>query len=220
MRNRTALALLFSLLVIASAAAQSPGILYDNGTYCQGGCTDAWQINQGIVTSDTFFLTSTSKVTGFDFIAWEFPNDRILRIQWSITSSEFGGTTYGSGNAIVAHDQFLGLNEYGFDLDKVTVTGLDVDVPAGTYWINLQNAVTEMHEQAYWDENSGTDCHSRGCPSSASENEVGTIPSETFDIRGIPSAGGDQQSEAPKPGTLVLLTSGMLVLGVLGRRLL
>ncbi len=204
--------------VVAIASAQNGDIVYSDGMLpCQGGCTDAWTISGGIVTSDTIFLTANAKVTGFDIWTWEFPMDRVLRIQWSITSSENGGTVYGSGTTLV-DDHGGQLNEYGFDVDKVTLTGLDVNLPGGTYWLNLTNAVTAMHDPVYWDENSGYDCHSRGCPSLASNTEVGTIPSETFDVRGVYQHGGDEESKAPKPGTLVLVTSGLLGLGVLFRR--
>jgi hypothetical protein len=212
------LAALSLVLLVAPASAQSGDILYNNGMLpCEGGCTDAWTINQGIVTSDTIFLTANARVTGFDFWAWEYPRDRVLRIGWSITSSENGGAVYGSGTALV-DDHGGYMNEYGFDVDKVTLTGLDVNLAAGTYWLNLSNAVAAMHDPVYWDENSGYACSSRGCPSLASESQVGTIPSETFDLRGVYQHGGDEQSKAPKPGTLIVLTSGLLGLAVTIRR--
>ncbi len=212
------LAALSLVLLVAPASAQNGDILYNNGMLpCEGGCTDAWEINQGIVTSDTIFLTANARVTGFDFWAWEYPMDRVLRIGWSITSSENGGTVYGSGTALV-DDHGGQLNEYGFDVDKVTLTGLDVNLAGGTYWLNLSNAVTAMHDPVYWDENSGYACHSPGCPSLASNSQVGTIPSETFDLRGVYQQGGDEQSKAPKPGTLVVLTAGLLGLAVTIRR--
>jgi hypothetical protein len=212
------LAALSLVLLVAHASAQSGDILYNNGMLpCEGGCTDAWTINQGIVTSDTIFLTANARVTGFDFWAWEFPMDRVLRIGWSITSSENGGTVYGSGTALV-DDHGGYMNEYGFDVDKVTLTGLNVNLAGGTYWLNLSNAITAMHDPVYWDENSGYACHSPGCPSLASNSQVGTIPSETFDLRGVYQQGGDEQSKAPKPGILVVLTSGLLGLAVTIRR--
>lgn len=212
------LAALSLVLLAAPASAQSGDILYNNGVLpCHLGCTDAWDINQGIVTSDTIFLTANARVTGFDFWAWEYPMDRVLRIGWSITSSENDGTVYGSGTALV-DDHGGQLNEYGFDVDQVTLTGLDVNLAGGTYWLNLSNAVTAMHDPVYWDENSGYACHSPGCPSLASESQVGTIPSETFDLRGVYRQGSDEQSKAPKPGTLIVVTSGLLGLAVTIRR--
>ena len=215
---RISLPLLFLALLVTPASAQSGNILYNNGMFpCNGGCTDAWTISNGFVTSDTISLTANGTVTGFDIWAWEFPMDRVLRIQWSITSSENGGTVYGSGATLVL-DHGGQLNEYGYDVDKVTLTGIHVNLARGTYWLNLTNAVTTMHDPVYWDENSGYACTSPGCPSLASETQVGTIPSETFDVHGVYQHDGDQQSKAPKPGTLVVLTSGLIGLVVTVRR--
>jgi hypothetical protein len=209
-----------SILAVLPAAAQGAGILYDNGPVCPGYCHDAWQINGGYAVSDTFLAVTGSTVTGFDFWLWEFPGDRVFRVEWSITSSEFGGTTYGSGTSLVASDKFQGVNEYGYDIDKVTVTGLHVSLPPGTYWINLQNAVDEQHYPVYWDENSGEYCHSPGCPSMASESQLGTIPSETFDIRGTHVQDEDQQGQSPTPTSHLMLGPGILALGATLRRLL
>ena len=207
----------FFLLLAAfwsnSANAQSPGILYDNGLACPGYCHDAWQINDGYVVTDSFFVNTSVRVTGFDFWSWEFPNDRVLRVQWSISSDPFGGTIFGSGSALV-HDQFLAVNEYGFDIDQVTVTGLDVSLPRGRYWITLQNVVDEQHSPVYWDENSGQGCHSLGCPSTAFENQLGTIPSETFDVRGVHLPGASGQTKAPASPSSVLWVPLLIGLAV------
>jgi len=64
----------------------------------------------------------------------------------------------------------------------------------------------------YWDENSGKGCGGSGCPSSASESMVGTIPGEAFTIGG----GGT----VPEPSDFVLFGSGIVALaGVLRRKL-
>ena len=85
----------------------------------------------------------------------------------------------------------------------MTVSGLNVDVPSGTSWITLQNVFDEQHFPVYWDENSGSDCHWQGCPSMASDSQVGTIPSESFDIHGVHLGGGDNPSSGPEPTSAV-----------------
>jgi hypothetical protein len=66
----------------------------------------------------------------------------------------------------------------------------------------------------YWDENSG--------PSSASENEVGTIPSESFTLLGSSSTGTTTTTgtdSVPELGSIVLFASGVLsVAGALRRK--
>ncbi len=78
-------------------ASPLDGVLYDNGPV--NGTVDAWAINFGYVVSDTFTLASEDTVSGFDFYVWAYPGDTALSVDWSITSDEFGGTTYGSGTA-------------------------------------------------------------------------------------------------------------------------
>jgi hypothetical protein len=182
---------------------------YDNGPI--NGTTDAWTINFGYVVSDTF-NTSYGPVTGFSFGVWEFPGDVMSSVDWSVTSGENGGTVYGSGTAggRSLTDRFLSTNQYGYNIDLITVQNLNLYVSSGTYWLNLYNAVVPSGDPVYWDENSGAGCRSNGCPSSASESAVGTVPSEAFTIS------GSNQSGFPEPNIVLLLGSGALGLaGVL-----
>ena len=98
------------------------------------------------------------------------------------------------------------------DIDEVTASGLNVGLNAGTYWLNIQNAVVPSGDPVYWDENSGQGCHSLGCPSQASDSAVGTIPSETFDITG--TNGGT----TPEPSSILLFGPGIVGLGGLAVR--
>ncbi len=149
--------------------------LYENGPI--NGTTDAWVINSGFVVSDTFTVPSGGgTVNAMTFGAWVFPGDVLETVEMSITSAEFGGTTY-SDQVVSFTQSGCSGNQYGFNV--CTATSANFSSPtlaAGTYWVNLQNAVVNDGDPIYWDENSG--------PSSASENSVGTIPSEAFTILG------------------------------------
>jgi hypothetical protein len=206
MRSRTLLLAVLCLLAVAPASAQ---ILYNNGPAGPG--TDAWIINSGYTVSDTLTLTRNSTVGGFDFAAWEIPEDTVLSVDWSITLQEDGGTVYGSGTANVTQ-AFVSVNAFGFWEYEVTAAGLNVGLNPGTYWLNLQNAVTQQGNPVFWDENSGDGCESQGCPSQASTTVYGTIPSESFDITG--TSGGT----SPEPRSILLFGSGLLGLVGLLRR--
>jgi len=207
MKTRVASFTLLSLVLAVIPAAGT--ILYDNGP--AGGDIDAWTINNGYIVSDTFTLISKSMVRGFDFVAWEFPGDTVLTVDWSITSQENSETVYGSGTPSVTQ-QFLYVNAFGYWEYEVSATGLNVGLNAGTYWLNLQNAVVSNGDPVYWDENSGMGCDSHGCPSFASDSAVGTIPSESFDITG-------SSATTPEPGSMTLLASGIASMaGVLRRK--
>jgi uncharacterized repeat protein (TIGR03803 family) len=163
------------------------GWTYENGPV--NGTTDAWTINFGYIVSDTFLPGSL--VQGFDFYVWEFPGDRMSSVDWSITSSPNGGTVYGSGTVSGGSltDKFISTNQYGYDIDKVSASGLNVNVTVGsTYWFNVFNATVPSGDPVYWDENNGNGCHSTGCPSQAYASAFGTISSEPFDIVGNGSA--------------------------------
>ena len=87
------LSLLALCLAVVPAVAQTD--LYDNGA--PNGTVDAWTINFGFIVSDTFTLGSASSVSGLDFAAWLFPGGILESAEVSITSAEFGGTTFFDG---------------------------------------------------------------------------------------------------------------------------
>src|SRR5271165_2022890 len=160
----------------------NPGnVLYSNGP--ANGQTDAWVINYGYTVSNSFRLSSGSTAGGFDFYVWMAPGDTLQSVGWSITSNPTGGTTYGSGTAGVVN-KFLYTNVYGYNIYEESVSGLNLALGGGTFWLNLQNGVISDGDPVFWDENSGIGCSSPGCPSQAYETYVGTIPSEAFDITG------------------------------------
>jgi hypothetical protein len=189
-------------LAAVPAIAQT---LYSNGAI--NGSTDAWTINFGFVVSDTFAVPSgAGPVNGLAFGAWLFPGDVLQLSEVQITSAEFGGTVYS--------DQFVSFtqsgcsgNQYGFNVCTETGILSNVNLAVGTYWLNLDNAVVNDGDPVYWDENSG--------PSSASENSVGTIPSEAFTVSGECFECGPPPPTVPEPGSVMLFGSG-IILGATG----
>jgi len=186
---------------------------YENGPI--NGNIDAWTINFGFTVSDSYVAGGTG-VNGFAFGAREFPGDRMTSVDWILSTGPCSdptggcGTILGSGTASGGNltDKFVSINQFGYDIDLITVSNLNVPENSGTeYWLNLGNATTQDGEPVYWDENSGIGCHSPGCPSTAYENTLGTIPSESFTITG----GGS----TPEPSSVVLFGSG--ILGLVGK---
>ena len=209
------LAILWLALLPLAAFAE-----YENGPI--NGTTDAWTINFGYVVSDTF-LGDGNAFGAFLIGVWEFPGDTMTSVQWSVTSGENSGTVYGSGVASGNQltDKFISTNQYGYDIDIITVTGLNVPTTSGTtYWLNLQNASVPSGDPVYWDENSGAGCNSYGCPSKASESAVGTIASEAFTIASCGAGNGSPSGcgpPTPEPGSIFLFGSGVLVLAAILR---
>ena len=160
------LSLLAVLCMTLAALPASAGPLYENGPI--NGNDNGWGISGGEITSDSINLnTSRSNVYSIPLGVWEFPGDTLTSLDWSFTAQENGGTVYGSGTASGASltDTFISTNTFGYNIDLVTISGLNVNLSAGTYWLNLQNAQTPSGSPVYWDENSGVGCSSPGCPS-------------------------------------------------------
>jgi hypothetical protein len=206
------LTLLALCLAVVPAFAQSD--IYDNGP--TNGTTDAWTINFGFVVSDSFTLSSASTISGLNFATWMAPGDTLTSAEVSITSSEFGGTSYFDQTVSFTQSGCVG-NQYGYNVCTESSTFSGPSLNAGTYWLNLSNASVPSGDAVYWDENSG--------PSSASENSLGTVPSESFTLLGGTGPGpgtgpGTGPGSTPEPSSIMLFGSGVLGLaGVLRRKL-
>jgi PEP-CTERM motif len=203
---RICFVLLTLMFVVALAAipALAQNDLYDNGPI--NGDYDAWTINEGFVVSDSFTLTAgTNQVNGLSFGAWlAQPGDVLESAEVSITSSEFGGTTYFAQTVSFIQSNCM-TGSFGLPVCTETGSFSALQLGAGTYWLNLQNAVVNTGDPVYWDENSGQGCTSPGCPSQASESSVGSIPSESFTMLGSSGSSGS----TPEPGSLLLFASGV-----------
>src|SRR5271166_1637067 len=219
MRTRTAL-LTILCLALAAVPTWAQNWTYDNGPI--NGGEAAWTINFGYTVSDSYVAGGTL-VTGFAFGAHEFPGDTVTSVEWILSTGPCSnpqggcGTVLGSGTASGNNltDKFLSYNQFGYQIDLITVSNLNVLENSGTeYWLTLANAVLPSGDPVFWDENSGKGCHSNGCPSTAYENTIGTIPSESFTING--TGGGT----TPEPSSIMLFGSGVVgLLAVLRRKL-
>jgi hypothetical protein len=202
------LAIIVLLLCISSVPAVGQ-VLWDNGPI--NGTTDGWTINFGFAVSNSFTSPGDSPVTGLNFGAWLFPGDVLQSAEVLIGTSEFDGSLF-DGVVLFTQSNCSG-NQYGFNVCSESSAFLGPDLAPGTYWLTLENATVNTGDPVYWDENSG--------PSSASENSVGTIPSEAFTLSSADVTTTTTSSgTVPEPDSLLLLGSGILgVLAFCGRRL-
>ncbi len=209
MRRRFVFQMVIALcLSVLPAIAQSD--LYDNGP--TNGNVDAWTINDGFFVSDTFRLNHASQIGGFEFAAWLSPGDVLQSAEVSITSDVLGGTTYFDGTINFAQSGCVG-NQYGYNVCLEQSTSFNGPIlNAGTYWLNMQNAVVSSGDPVYWDENDG--------PSSATDSYLGSIPSESFTVLGMQQETGTTSSTGttPEPTSLILFGSGVLGLAAVLRR--
>ena len=206
---KTRLALPLPFLLALAAVTSSAQVLYDDGPI--NGTVDAWTFNFGFTPSDSFVVAPNSTVTGIVFGVWEYAGDTLTSVDWEVTQYELSGQVFGSGTASGKNltGQFISVNQYGHDIDQITVTALNVNLfKGGEYWLTLQNGVVPSGNPVYWDENDG--------PSDASETALGSIPAESFQIIGTSGGSGS----TPEPSSFLLLASGVVgVAGVLRRKL-
>ncbi|MFZ0312806.1 MAG: PEP-CTERM sorting domain-containing protein [Candidatus Korobacteraceae bacterium] len=207
------LSLLASCLMLSAVPAASQ-VIYSNGP--TNGNTDAWTINFGYIVSDTFNVSSNgTTITGATFAMWLYPDTTTPWVEISITSGENGGTSYFDQTVNVTQSGCV-MNQYGYNVCNETGAFNGPTLNSGAYWINLQGCDLPNCEPVYWDENSG--------PSSASENSVGTIPSESFTLLGTGSSTTSTSTTTtgtvPEPTSIMLFGSGILsLIGAVRRRL-
>lgn len=216
MKFKTGLIAGFSIFLLAGTV--SADTLYSNGGINGGngpGPGDAFTINVGFIVSDSFTVGAAGTVTGFDFGSWNFSGDVLTQVDWAIGSATYGNDLgFGTASGLSVSTAFQYTNQYGYDIYLNTISGLDVALTAGTYWLTLQNAVVPNGDPLYWDENDG--------PSAAFGSAFGNLAngaggqltcangaetctgSESFDIFGTASA-------TPEPSTELFVGAGLLL---------
>jgi hypothetical protein len=165
-------------LMLAVAPAMADSTLYENGPL--NGTTDAWTINFGFAVSNSFQLSNASgvQINSLDIWVWNANSDDLL----STVDAQFGSVSFGGTVHTFQQDgiHFGGTNQYGYDLEEYhfDFAGIPWNGPG---FITLSNACTNsgcsVSNPIYWDENSGVGCTSPGCPSTAYEKTIGSIPS-------------------------------------------
>ena len=195
--GRVALGIAVAAGVAGGASLASATVLYTNGPI--HGTIDAWTINFGFAVEDSFTLPTTATVTGVTFGGWTDPDDVITSVDWGIAATP--DSFADDGTAAVTAGPYLGQNIYGYDIYTYSFSISPTSLAAGTYYLTLQNAVATNGDPAYWDENDG--------PSTALENPVGSIGSESF---------SETSAAVPEPSTWAMMLLGFAGLGYAGFR--
>ena len=172
---------LFVLTLLSLTMAVMPAnaqVLYTNGTLGPGD-GNGWTINFGFWVENSFMISSPATVNHVDFVALMSNGDQLRCVDWAIFAAggKVGHPLAQGTTCNLAIEYVFLCNAWCPDLEQEL--GFDIPalpLPAGKYYLRLQNAKSALGNPVYWSENNG--------PSTAYDSEiVGTIPSEWFDIR-------------------------------------
>ena len=208
-RSAVSISALIIVLMLAVTPSFADTVLYDNGPI--KGTENPHSITGVDAVSDSFTLSNPSTISSFSAGLWVLPGDSPAGLSWAILSSSgdpFSGTPLASGSASLTTGNFsISPSGFGFGRYPIftsTVSGLSVNLPASTYYLELYNGTAASLPNIYWDENDGH--------STAFSKGTGAIGSEAFTIYGPTSV-------TPEPGTILMFGTGVLgQMGAVRRR--
>jgi hypothetical protein len=182
--NRILITISAVLALGLASGARADTVLYNDGAI--NGNLGSTFITFGDKAADSFVLSSATTLSGVTVGLWSPPPDNPpgtpnppvtdnppLILDWSIWDASgpggIGGVVLDSGTGATLSDTFLfqqggqggyGIYQSSFALPSITLS-------AGTYWLELQNAVNPDEDAVLWDVNNG--------PSEAWDDQHGII---------------------------------------------
>ncbi len=186
MFNRRQLLTVFTAGLLAMSVALpalSQTVLYNNGP---DGNLGYYHVNFGAVVTNSFTLQTGATVTAVELTIYDVDDRNTPRlVKWSITSQPFGGIVKGEGfvNLTLLDDPYPTKFEFfawpmGFAIPNLAL-------PAGTYYLQVQDVITQWDTFAFWAQSSGGNSQAYYQPIAGNgAGGVSLVPSETFSILG------------------------------------
>jgi len=184
-KRRLFLAVSAAVFIATALAVPAAGqqVLYNNGP---DGNVGYYHVNFGAAVSNSFTLSRGASLSGVTLTIYCVNDEnQPMRVKWSITSEPFGGTVKAEGlvNLTELGDFYPTRFRFyawpmGFALPNITL-------PAGTYYLQIQDVITHWYTFAFWAQSSEGDSAAYYEP--IGQNGAGgisSVPSETFAILG------------------------------------
>ncbi len=169
--------------VILAIPAHGQTALYDNGP---DGDAGFYHVNFGAAAANSFVLSQPARVTGASLTLYDVDDrNQPEHLKWQITTQPLGGTVLASGFAPLISLQPPYLTKFLYFAWQVGFDIPAVNLPAGTYYLQIQDVVTHWDSWAFWAQSS--DGSSQGYYEAVSpigDSIVTVVPSETFSVLG------------------------------------
>ena len=195
--NTAQVVLLMGILALA-APLHGQTVLYNNGPDADTGY---YPVNFGASTSDSFVLARDAVVTSFNLTLYDV-DDRNTpqQLRWTITTAPYGGSVLATGITPLVRLQPPYLTKFLFFAWDMSFQIPALNLPAGTYWIRIQDVTTQWLTFAYWAQSGGSSSAYYSDSGSGSTGDVEPAISETFTVQGVwvNAASGDARNTAGK----------------------
>lgn len=169
--------------IVFAMPAHGQETLYNNGPDTDVGY---YHVNFGSVVANSFQLTQPAAITNVELTLYDVDDRNMPQyLKWTITTEPFGGTVIATGFTHLTELEPPYVTQFLFFAWKMGFSVPSLSLPAGTYYLQIQDVVTEWDSWAFWAETSGGS--SQGYYEAIGPAGAGTVspvPSETFLIMG------------------------------------
>jgi hypothetical protein len=163
--------------------ALSQDTLYNNGP---DGNIGYYHVNFGAVATNSFSLSNSATITGANLIVY-CVDDRNApeRLKWTITTEPLGGAVMGEGFVYLTVLDSPYPTKFQFFAWPVGFSIHNLTLPAGTYYLQIQDVMTLWDTFAFWAQSSDGSSQAYYEPIAGNgAGGVSEVPSESFSLLG------------------------------------
>jgi hypothetical protein len=170
-------------LGLAALPAVGQQILYDNGP---DGNIGYYAVNFGAAVTNSLVLPTPATVSSVTLTLYDVDDRNAPQhLKWTVSTEPFGGTVKGSGFSDLVELENPYTTKFLFFAWKMSFAIPNLDLPAGTYYLQIQDVVTRWDTWAFWAQSGegNSDAYYEAIgPNGAAT--IAPVPSETFSVSG------------------------------------